>query len=393
MKVAVIGAGAAGLFVAGLIANKNHAVQVFDGNEKCGKKLYITGKGRCNFTNLCEREEFLNNVVRGEKFFRSALSKFSPQETIEFFESMGVRTKIERGNRAFPESDKSSDIIKALAKFASGAKINLGEKVNKIERADGGFLVDGQKFDRVIIATGGKSYSATGSTGDGYNFARCLGHKIVDLKPALVPIEIKENLPLQGLSLKNVTLTAVCDNKRISRFGEMLFTDKGISGPIALTLSSLINRLNCQRLEIDFKPALSENQLDARLLREFENAKNKNISAVMFTLLPKSLASVFLASLNIPSDKKVNSITQKEREKIVKALKCWTLGYKMLYPIEAGIVTSGGVDLKEIDPKTMQSKLCPGLYFVGEVLDIDALTGGFNLQIAFSTAYAASTDF
>lgn len=393
MKVAVIGAGAAGLFVAGLIANKNHAVQIFDGNEKCGKKLYITGKGRCNFTNLCDRETFLSNVVRGGKFFQSALSRFAPEDAVEFFEEQGVRAKIERGGRAFPESDKSSDIIKALTSFAKKASVKLGARVNKIVKTENGFLVDGEKFDRVIIATGGKSYPATGSTGDGYQFARTFGHNVVELRSALVPIEIKEKLPLQGLSLKNVTLTAVCEGKRISKFGEMLFTDKGISGPIVLSVSSLINRLKCDRLEIDFKPALSEAQLDARLLREFESAKNKNITAVMFTLLPKSLAAVFLSRLKIGGERKVNSITAKERESIVKALKSWTLSYKMLYPIEAGIVTSGGVDLKEINPKTMESKLCPGLYFVGEVLDIDALTGGFNLQIAFSTAYAASTDF
>ncbi len=395
MKVAIIGAGAAGLFAAGLIANKGHEVIVFDGNEKCGKKLYITGKGRCNFTNVCDNQTFISNVVRGEKFLLSALSRFTPYDSLAFFEEQGVKAKIERGNRAFPESDKSSDIIKALTTFAKKAKIKLEHKVNKIVKTEIGFLVDGESFDRVIIATGGKSYPATGSTGDGYRLAREFGHTIVPLQPALVPIELADEYikELQGLSLKNVSLTAVCDGKRISRFGEMLFTDKGISGPIVLTLSSLINRLNCQSLEIDFKPALSEAQLDARLLREFENNKNKNISAVMFSLLPKSMAAVFMAKLKINPAQKVNSVTVDQRQKIIKGLKCWTLKYKMLYPIEAGVVTSGGVDLREVEPKTMQSKLAKGLHFVGEVLDIDALTGGFNLQIAFSTAYAAAQDF
>ena len=395
MKVAIIGAGAAGMFAAGLISRKGHEVVVFDTNEKCGKKLFITGKGRCNFTNVCDRETFLSNIVRGGKFFQSALAKFSPQECVQFFEDQGVRTKVERGNRAFPASDKSSDIIKALERFMDGAKVVLNHKVKRIFKSGEHFDVDGQKFDRVIVATGGKSYSATGSDGDGYNFARRFGHSIVDLKAALVPIEVDEKFvsELQGLSLKNVRLTAITKQKSFSEFGEMLFTDKGISGPIALTLSSLINRLDCQFLQLDFKPALSEDVLEKRLLREFESAKNKNLATVMATLLPKRLIKVFLNSLNLDGSKKINSILLQERKTLLKGLKCWTLKYKMLYPINSGIVTSGGVDLKQIDPKNMQSKLVDGLYFIGEVLDIDALTGGFNLQIAFSTAFAASLDF
>lgn len=395
MKVAIIGGGASGLFSAGLISQKGHDVTVFDGNEKTGKKLYITGKGRCNFTNDCDRETFLSNVVRGEKFFQSALSRFNPQDCIAFFESQNVATKVERGNRAFPASDKSSDILKALNNFASKATIKLNHKVKSIIKKSDKFDVDGEAFDRVIIATGGKSYSQTGSEGDGYNFARRFGHNIIDIKPALVPIELSDSdiAALQGVSLKNVSLTAKCGKKTFSQFGEMLFTDKGISGPIVLTLSSLINRETDVSLLLDLKPALSFEKLDARLVREFENVKNKNLSSVMATLMIKSMIPPFLKRVSLSGDRKINSITANERARIANGLKCWTLSYKMLYPLNAAIVTSGGVDLKQIDPKTMQSKLVSGLYFIGEVLDIDALTGGFNLQIAFSTAYAASSDF
>lgn len=395
MKVAIIGGGASGLFAAGLISQKGHDVIVFDGNEKTGKKLYITGKGRCNFTNDCDRETFLSNVVRGEKFFQSALSRFNPQDCIAFFESKNVAIKVERGNRAFPASDKSSDILKALNLFASKATIKLNHKVKSIIKKSDKFYVDGEMFDRVIIATGGKSYSQTGSEGDGYNFARRFGHNIIDIKPALVPIELDDSdlSALQGVSLKNVSLTAKCGKKTFSQFGEMLFTDKGISGPIVLTLSSLINRESEVSLSLDLKPALSFEKLDARLVREFENDKNKNLSSVMATLMIKSMIPPFLKRVSLSGDRKINSITSQERARIANGLKCWTLRYKMLYPLNAAIVTSGGVDLKQIDPKTMQSKLVSGLYFIGEVLDIDALTGGFNLQIAFSTAYAASSDF
>lgn len=395
MKVAVIGGGAAGLFAAGLISQKGHDVTIFDGNEKTGKKLYITGKGRCNFTNDCDRENFLSNIVRGDKFFQSALSRFNPQDSIAFFEAQGIATKVERGNRVFPASDKSSDILKALNKFASRSNVVLNHKVKNIIKNGQRFSVDGQAFDRVIIATGGKSYSQTGSDGDGYMFARRFGHNIVDIVPALVPIELKDKdiASLQGVSLKNVLLTAKCGKKTYSQFGEMLFTDKGISGPIVLTLSSFINREKVDELSLDLKPALTYEKLDARVVREFDNAKNKNLKSVMSTLMIKSMIDPFLKRVSLSGERKINSITEAERSRIVKGLKCWTLDYKMLYPLNAGIVTSGGVGLKQIDPKTMQSKLVEGLYFVGEVLDIDALTGGFNLQIAFSTAFAAASDF
>lgn len=395
MKVAIIGGGAAGLFAAGWISQKGHDVTIFDGNEKTGKKLYITGKGRCNFTNDCDRETFLSNIVRGDKFFQSALSRFNPQDMIAFIEQQGAPTKVERGNRAFPASDKSSDILKALNKFASNANLVLNHKVKNIIKKGEVFSVDGEIFNRVIIATGGKSYCQTGSDGDGYTFARRFGHNIVDIVPALVPIEVsdKDISSLQGVSLKNVTLSAKCGKKTYSQFGEMLFTDKGISGPIVLTLSSLINREKVDSLSLDLKPALSFEKLDARLVREFDNAKNKNLKSVMASLMIKSMIDPFLKRISLSGERKINSITEAERARIVKGLKCWTLDYKMLYPINAGIVTSGGVDLKQIDPKTMQSKLVSGLYFIGEVLDIDALTGGFNLQIAFSTAFAASSDF
>ncbi len=395
MKVAIIGGGASGMFAGGLIANKGHKVVIFDGNEKCGKKLYITGKGRCNFTNLCDTQTFLENVVRGRKFIQSALTKFSPQDCVDFFEAQGVKTKVERGRRVFPKSDKSSDIIKALERFCSKAEVRLNHKVKAISLQEGKFKVDNEIFDCVIIATGGKSYEGTGSTGDGYNFAKRFGHTIVPLKSALCAIELKDNLSsLQGVSLKNVSLNAVIEGGgKLSQFGEMLFTDKGISGPCVLTMSSLINRSTVKQLFIDFKPALTLEQIDNRLLREFDNAKNKNLSHIVENLLPKSLVAVFLEKLGLDGHKKVNSVTQQERKILKEGLKCWTVEYKMLYPLSSGVITSGGVDLKEVDPRTMQSKLVKGLYFIGEVLDIDALTGGYNLQIAFSTAYALSTQF
>lgn len=394
MKVAVIGAGASGLMATCAILAKGHQVVVFDANDKCGKKIYITGKGRCNLTNLCDKQTFLNNVVRGEKFLQSAISRFSPYDTVAFFDKLGLKTKCERGQRVFPVSDKSSDVISALVKACSEADFRFNHKVKKIIKKDECFLVDGEKFDRVLIATGGMSYSSTGSDGSGYQIAKSFGHSIIDPVPALVPIETGNIFStLEGLSLKNVELFAFLNVKKISQFGEMLFTDKGISGPIVLTMSSLINRNVPKELFLDFKPALSEEKLDGRLLREFDLNKNKYLKSVMINLLPKRMVDVFLKQICLDANKRVQSITSQERKRILKTLKCFTIPIKKLYPIENAVVTSGGVSLNEIDPKTMQSKLQKGLYFIGEVLDVDALTGGFNLQIAFATAIAAASDF
>lgn len=397
-KIAVIGAGASGLFVAGLLAQKGLDVTVFDKNEKVGKKLFITGKGRCNLTNLCSPEEFLKNVVRGEKFLISALHGFSSEDCVAFFEGLGLKTKVERGNRVFPASDKSSDVIKVLKNVhCSGVRFSLSDNVTKIETLESGmFAVFAQKgeemFDKVIVATGGKSYSSTGSDGAGYEFARGFGHTIEEIRPALCPIVLKDWFvgTLQGVSLKNVSLNAVADGKKISQFGEMIFTDRGISGPIVLTMSSLVNRAKNVELSLDFKPALSEKQLDLRLLREFEANKNKDLSNVLKNLLPKVVAEIFAKAVGLDEKKKIHDITKEERQKILFGLKDFKLGYGGLYELEAGIVTSGGVSTKEINPKTFESKLASGLYFLGEVLDVDAFTGGFNLQIAWSTAYACA---
>lgn len=393
MKVAIVGAGASGLFLGGLLSNSETDVTIFDGNEKCGKKIFITGKGRCNITNACDNETYLSNIVNGEKFMRSAISKFTPFDTINFFEEQGLAVKVERGNRVFPVSDKSSDVIKALENYCRNAEIKLHEKVVAIKPQSDKFLVKTEKssytFDKVVIATGGKSYSATGSSGDGYKFAKMLGHNVVSLVPALVPIELKDKVSdMQGLPLKNVTLYAVADGKKYSFFGEMLFTDIGITGPIVLTMSSYINRAKNVDLYIDFKPALSEEQLDARLLREFEAGKNKTLFNILRTLLPKNFIKFFLSKAELNEQRQANSITVMERRMLKTLLKHFPLAYKGLYPIDAGVVTSGGIDLKDVNPSSMESKIHKGLYFIGEVLDVDCLTGGFNLQIAFSTAYA-----
>ena len=396
MKIAVVGAGAAGLFVSGFLAQNSFDVTIFDKNEKAGKKLYITGKGRCNFTNLCKVEDFLPNVVRGQKFLKSALYNFDSFDCVNFFEKLGLKFKVERGNRVFPESDKSSDVIKVLRDVhCKNVKFCFNEKVKSIDKMED-FLVKTESglyhFDKVIIATGGVSYRSTGSDGDGYAFAKKFGHNVIETKPALCPILLKDKFveSLQGVSLKNVALNAVADGEKISNFGEMLFTDKGVSGPIVLSMSSLINRSKNVELSLDFKPALSEKQLDMRLLRDFEECKNKDLKSVLKGLLPKAVADVFSKAVGIDENKKIHDITKEERGEIVKGLKCFTLHYGGLYDIDAGIVTSGGVDTTQINPKTFESKLVEGLFFLGEVLDVDAFTGGFNLQIAWATAYACA---
>ena len=380
--------------MAGGFLSQKGDVTIFDGNEKFGKKIYITGKGRCNLTNNCSNEEFLSNVVHGNKFMMSAIVGFSPQDTIAFFEDLGMKTITERGKRVFPLSQKSSDVIKALEKHAKGCKINLNEKVVSVIKNEETFIVKTTlktyQFDKVIVATGGKSYPATGSTGDGYKIAKSFGHNIIKPCPALVPIRFKDKMELEGLSLKNVTLNAKINGKDKSLFGEMLFTGDGISGPIALSMSSYIGENKIDKLVIDFKPALTEETLENRILRDMEENKNKNFSYILKGLLPIRMANEFMKRLKISDDLKVNSVKAETRKNLIKLLKDFPLEYAGLYPIEAGIVTSGGVDLKEVNPKTMESKFAKGLYFIGEVLDVDCLTGGFNLQTAFSTAYACA---
>ena len=399
MKVCIIGAGASGLLCGGCIASYGHDVTIFDGNEKAGKKIYITGKGRCNFTNVCDNDEFLSNVVRGKKFLFSALNGFSSYDTLSFFSELGMEFVVERGNRAFPKSNKASDVTKALLKHCKDVKFSFNEAVKAVSKRGDAFAVKTAKsehvFDAVVVATGGKSYEATGSTGFGYSVAKSLGHTIVDLKPALVPIVLNDKFvsSMEGLSLKNVELHVQTDKNKYSQFGEMMFTDKGITGPIVLSMSSFINREHVKDIYIDLKPALSEEQLDKRLLREFAEQSNKNLANVMKNLLPISLVEPFLKKIQLPNDKKCNSITLSERKNIICVLKRFTLSFNSLYNLNVGVVTSGGVDLNEVNPKTMESKKHKNLFFIGEVLDIDALTGGFNLQIAFSTAYACAKYF
>lgn len=397
MKVAVIGGGASGLFAAGLLTKAGIETYIFDGNEKLGKKIYITGKGRCNVTNNCDKDGYLKNVVHGQKFMYSAINQFDSQDTIEFFESLGCPLKTERGGRVFPCSDKASDVTKTLVKNIDNnfLDLHLNEKVVTIDKKSN-FAIKTEKskyeFDAVIVATGGKSYSATGSSGDGYKFAKMFDLNVVTPSAALVPIKIKDSFcsNLEGLSLKNVQLNAVVNGKTKSLFGEMMFTHDAITGPIALSLSSFIGNNKDIELSLDFKPALTNEKLEERILRDFKDNLNKDISYIIKGLLPHRLTEIFLNCCGIDKHKKVNSITVAERNKIIYNLKNFALSFSGLYPIESGIVTAGGVDLKEINPKTMESKKVPDLYFIGEVLDVDCLTGGYNLQTAFSTAYAAA---
>ena len=399
MKVAVIGGGPAGMMAAITAADNGAEVTLFDKNEKLGKKLYISGKGRCNLTNDCSARDFFVNVVTNPKFLFGAINKFSPQDVMEFCQVRGLQLKTERGNRVFPVSDKSSDVIKLFASELSrkGVQIRLNSEILALECQENAYLLttitDITSFDRVIVATGGVSYSATGSTGDGYKFAKQLGHNTVELRPALCRILCKGTKQLEGLSLKNVSVSLVDDNGKTiaNEFGEMLFTDDGVSGPTALSLSSRINRLNKGNyfVSIDLKPALDIEKLDARLLRDFSERMNKDFINSLDALLPERLIKDVALKSGIPFDKKVHQITAAERANLVKTIKNLQFPSVGLDDIEHGIVTAGGVDVKEINPSTMESKLCKGLFFAGEVMDVDAYTGGFNIQIALSTGYVA----
>lgn len=388
-------------------AKNNNDVTVFEQNEKCGKKIYITGKGRCNVTNCVPPYEFLKNVVNNPKFLTSSINNFSSEDLMALLEEGGLRLKVERGNRVFPVSDKASDVTKCLEKLCLkvGVKFVFNAKITKIQTLNStvsGIIAqidnDLRAFstDKVVVCTGGVSYPSTGSTGDGYDFAKSVGHCVIEPKPALCGINLSGSFftSLQGLSLKNVNLTAFYGGKKLcSYFGELLFCHFGISGPIVLTISSLINRLDLKsvKLVLDLKPALTSEQLNDRLLREFSVAQNKSVKSVMRSLLPLSLIGEVLKRACVDGDKKVNSVSKSERNAIVVSLKNFEMFPCGLRSFNEAIVTSGGVDVKEINPKTMESKIVKGLYFCGEVLDLDAFTGGFNLQIAFSTGYAAGS--
>jgi len=404
-KIAVIGGGAAGLTAAGEAAKSGADVILFEKNEKVGRKLAITGKGRCNVTNLCSISEFLSNVATNPKFLYSALNYFSPQDCVDFFENLGVKLKVERGKRVFPESDSAFDIVDALKKFANINKVKIRfEKVDKLlidNNKITGLIANDKKydFDAVIICTGGMSYPGTGSTGDGYKFARQAGHNIIDFKPSLVPIEIKEKFcpDLMGLSLKNIKIYVYEDDKKIfEEMGEMLFTHFGISGPLVLSASSHIREAENKdyKIKLDLKPALTEEQLDKRILSDFDKYKNKMFKNSLDDLLPKKLIPVFIkilsnSSVSLNPDKKINEITRTERAEIAGLFKNFSVSFKKFRPIDEAIITCGGVDTKEISSSTMESKLVGGLYFAGEIIDVDAYTGGFNLQIAFATGKLA----
>ncbi|MEG1718931.1 MAG: NAD(P)/FAD-dependent oxidoreductase [Clostridia bacterium] len=402
-KVCVIGGGAAGLIAAIVSARNGNEVYLYEKNQILGKKLLITGKGRCNVTNKCELNTFLDNIVTNKKFLYSAFSSFTSNDVIDFFESLGVSLKVERGNRVFPTSDKSSDIVSSLVCELKnvGVKV-INQAVISLESHDGkicGIVTNEKKesFDKVIVATGGISYPKTGSTGDGYKFAKSQNHTVTKLLPSLVPLVVYDDFceSLMGLSLRNVKITLYQNETAIFEdFGEMLFTHFGISGPIILSASAHINfeHNNKFYLDIDLKPALNEQKLDARILRDFEENKNKEILHVLPKLLPTSLVKIMLARCSISQITKVNNITKEQRLLLIKNIKAFRLSIKCARPIDEAIITRGGVDVSKINPRTMESTLVSGLFFAGEVLDLDAYTGGFNLQIAFSTGYLAANN-
>lgn len=406
--VIVVGGGAAGMFAAIAAAKNGHQVTLYEKNEKLGKKIFITGKGRCNITNAADMEELFDAVVTNSKFLYSSFYGYTNQNVIDFFEDAGVPVKIERGNRVFPISDHSSDVIRALEREMKkvGVKVCLNTEVKSVEAEKGKFnkvvLKDTttQTADACIVATGGLSYRSTGSTGDGFRFAENVGHKVTQCFPSLVPMETKEPwiCELQGLSLRNVEAKILDGKKELYKdFGEMLFTHFGVSGPLIISASSYVGKKfmdkNGQKkeltLEIDLKPALTEEQLDQRVLRDFEENHNRQFKNAITKLFPTKLIPVMLELGGIDPEKKVNSIEKEERKQFVHLIKHFRMTLTGLRDYPEAIITKGGVNVKEIGPGTMESKLVKGLYFAGEVLDLDALTGGFNLQIAWSTGYAA----
>ena len=404
-KVIVIGGGAAGMMAAIAAAEHGHHVLLLEKNEKLGKKIYITGKGRCNVTNACEMDKLFENMVSNPKFMYSAFYDYTNMQVMELLQEAGCPLKTERGERVFPVSDHSSDIIAAFERILRKRNVNiqLHTTVQSIRTQDGHvtgvLLSDGRKqdADAVVVATGGLSYPTTGSTGDGYRMAQELGHTMKECTPALVPMEIREEWcrQLQGLSLKNVTLTMLCGGKLIYEgFGEMLFTHFGISGPLVLSASSFYGKCKDKSqvsVRIDLKPALSEEQLDKRILRDFEQNPNKQFKNVIGSLYPAKLVPVMIALSGIDGDKKIHEITKEERKNLLDVTKHLTMQVDGLRDFNEAIITQGGIRVKEVNPSTLESRLVSGLYFAGEVLDLDALTGGFNLQIAWSTGHLAGS--
>ena len=406
-KVLIVGGGAAGMFASVWAARNGHEVLLFEKNDRLGRKLFITGKGRCNITNACEDIETLfSSVTSNSKFLYSGFYGFTNQDAIAFFEELGVRTKVERGDRVFPVSDHSSDVIRALEREMDrqGVQIYLKTSVKELQIEDkkvvGIVLQNGQKVlgDACIVATGGLSYPITGSDGDGLEFAKKAGHKVTECLPSLVPMEAEEDWvrDLMGLSLRNVKVQIFDSKKKLYEdFGEMLFTHFGVSGPLVLSASSYVGKKlkdHPLKMVIDLKPALSRDQLDKRVLRDFEENQNRQFHNAVGGLFPSKLVPVIIELSGIAPDKKVNVISKEERTHLVDLIKHLELTLTGLRDYNEAIITKGGVKVKEIDPGTMESKLVEGLYFIGEVLDLDALTGGFNLQIAWSTAYAAGNN-
>ena len=418
MKIAVIGCGAAGMMAALAAAESGGSVTIFEKNEKPGKKIYITGKGRCNVTNACDVTDYFDSVRRNPRFLYSAVYGYDNRAVMDFFENNGCRLKVERGDRVFPMSDHSSDIIRTLynAVKKAGVKVLLetvvhsveseGGEVKAVAYSEGNEPITHEEFDRVIVCTGGMSYPSTGSTGDGYRFAKDLGHKIVEPRPSLVPFEIKEEWvkELQGLSLKNVGLKLFLEDAGVATaagkagkkarpvydgFGEMLFTHFGVSGPLVLTASCFYEKEKAGRLLLDLKPALDEQQLDKRVLRDFEAAPNKQFKNALGGLFPSKMIPIMVELSGIDPEKSVNNITREERQSFVKLIKNVPMTITGTRSFNEAIITRGGVSVKEIDPSTMESKLIKGLYFAGEVIDVDTETGGFNLQVAWSTGHLA----
>lgn len=448
--VIVLGGGAAGLMAAGIAAQNGRKTILIEKNPVLGKKLLITGKGRCNLTNYCDVSELLDNIPRNNKFLINAFHRFNSYDTINFFSELELPAKVERGNRVFPDGDQAKDVVKALIKFISSNHVTVHHKavesVMKFGSLFAAKLINGEviRAEKLILATGGKSYPGTGSTGDGYKFARAFGHKTSGFKPSLVPIEAinfiqpcelsqsfamvrdkdqnDQNLArtekrsgsasskkdsaeqktagsiqvnaLQGLSLKNVSIKIFTKNGKevYQDFGEMLFTHFGVSGPIILSISAHLEKLDDHMLCIDLKPALTENDLDLRLQREFLENSQKQIQNVLKNLLPAKMISVFIALAGIPAAKKAGQLTRPERKKILALLKNFSVRLEKYRPIQEAIITRGGVDVKQINPQTMESKLVPGLFFAGEIIDVDGYTGGFNLQIAWSTGFCAGSN-
>lgn len=398
-RVIVIGGGPAGMIAAAAAAEGGCDVLLIEKNEKLGKKLYITGKGRCNVTNTAQGDEFFANIPRNPRFLYSCVKQFSAEDLAQLLQRFGVRLKTERGGRVFPESDRASDITKALARYIEhlGVQVMLNTRVTAIEAADG--AVKQVKTDRgafecasVIIATGGASYPVTGSTGDGYRLAQSLGHGIVPVRPSLVPIETADAwLPqVQGLTLKNVELSTYINNRCVFKeLGELLFAHFGITGPLALSLSSHLDEPDKAIIEIDLKPGLTAERLDDRIQRDLAEHSRRQLSNALYDLLPAAMVPVILQAAQLPPDKPANQLQKAERLRLVNALKHLPIHATGLRPIAEAVITRGGVDVKQVNPSTMESRLIRGLFFAGEVLDVDGYTGGFNLQIAFSTGYVA----